>query len=500
MAVVAVFGAHLAVWWARFDGFDGTVLAVDTLLAVAALVAIATHIESLARERRRSAMLRLMASTYSVPRGINETAGAGVELLVAAGFADAGVAAIVRTEAGGGVATGDDALGDVAMLNAVGTAGFPEGLEEPSADSLPISAVHEFRIGREATETDRWLAPLGEDLGPRPWVARIPLHNGEETLGALLLVARHRGALQDEGLLQLIASLMGGALDYARLYQAAYDQARDLEAQDGRRREFLNAISHELRTPLTSIRAFAELLSEQRRPTRGRRRPSDDELLQSLARGVDRLSELVEDLLGLGRMEEVHDVVEVGPVELRAVLHDVETILRPAFAQAEQELHLELPEEPVWVRAETRTLEHVLMNLMSNANRHTPSGGSVDVRVIEEPTAVRVEVHDSGPGIEAADRDRIFEPFYRVQRPGVAQVPGAGLGLAIARRSAERLRGRLWVDGETAAGDGGARFCLEVPALPASEVPLPIEEPEVAPAEPDPQLRMDLVEGRGVER
>jgi len=168
VSVVAVFGAHLAVWWARFDGFDGTVLAVDGLLAVAAIVAIATHIEALARERRRAAMLRLMASTFSVPRGINETARAGVELLVAAGFADAGVAAVVRTEPDeiGGL-NGAEALGDVALLTAVGTAGFPTGLEGPSADSLPISAIHEFRISREPTEADRWLAPLGLDLAAR---------------------------------------------------------------------------------------------------------------------------------------------------------------------------------------------------------------------------------------------------------------------------------------------------------------------------------------------
>ena len=275
------------------------------------------------------------------------------------------------------------------MLTPVARVGFPT--EEPDDDlenSVATRAYGTLTVTRELPSADRWLFALGSTLGQRPVVARVPLQRGDELLGALLLVAPQSGALGDRRLLETTSALLSAALDNARLYEATFEQTRDLELQDARRREFLYAISHELRTPLTSIRAFAELLTEQRAThTRGRGRANnraddEDQLFDSLARGVDRLSELVEDLLRLGRSEEVTEDLEITPLDAAAALEAAAVIIRPAVMLRGQTLSLELPSTPLPALGEQRALEQTLINLLSNANRHTPEGGTIEARVM----------------------------------------------------------------------------------------------------------------------
>src|SRR5690606_35749444 len=129
-------------------------------------------------------------------------------------------------------------------------------------------------------------------------------------------------------------------------------------------------------------------------------------------------------------------------------------------------LELDLPEGHLSAMADRRHLEQVVRNLLSNANRHTPTEGEVIVRARRDHDLVRSEIEDSGPGIAPADRERVFEPYYRVQRPGAPAVPGSGLGLAVARRLVELQHGHIWVEeGDTR----GARFCVELPAAGAHE-------------------------------
>ena len=142
-------------------------------------------------------------------------------------------------------------------------------------------------------------------------------------------------------------------------------------------------------------------------------------------------------------------------------LRGAETILRPAFMSREQALTIDIPDSPLRAVADSRALEQVMLNLLSNANRFTPTQGAVGMRALLIEQRVRIEVLDSGPGNDQADRERIFEPFYRVHRAGAHEVPGSGLGLAVARRLTELQGGKLWVE----AGDaGGSRFCIELPA------------------------------------
>ena len=178
---------------------------------------------------------------------------------------------------------------------------------------------------------------------------------------------------------------------------------------------------------------------------------------------MERLGELVNDLIDLGRGAEAQPL-RVAPLDVRSALRSAESVLRPAVMLRGQSLALELPERPLTALADPGALEQVVMNLLSNANRHTPPGGSIVVRAAEVGARVRLEIEDSGPGVLPADRARIFEPYYRVERRGVAPVPGSGLGLAVARRLAELQGGRVWVT--EARSGSGACFCVELDAAP----------------------------------
>jgi signal transduction histidine kinase len=128
--------------------------------------------------------------------------------------------------------------------------------------------------------------------------------------------------------------------------------------------------------------------------------------------------------------------------------------------------------------------------VLSNANRFTPAGGAVAVSVRRDGERVRIDVEDSGPGIATEDRAEIFLPFFRVQRDGAAQVPGSGLGLAVAKRLIELQGGTIWVEAASGGSDAtGSRFCVELGVLgpvasagaaapPASEGPARTEPSE----------------------
>ena len=451
--VAAVLGTQLAVSHALFGGIGAELLWLDAGLALLLVVAAFVHIASLTRQRRRLAMIDGVAETFASARSIELTAEAGVTRLVTAGLADAALLAVMRSNA---------SAGEGELMIPVARAGYPDGPTDhrprSSSDVLPAVPT----VSRERLVAEPWLAPLREAAGKRLWVARVPITRGEEALGLLLLASRRKATLGDIALLETVGALFASALDHARLYEAAFERERELEDQDSRRREFLYAIAHELRTPLTSIQASADLLSERRSSL------ADDSphLLDSLTRGVERLGSLVDDLLQLGRIEQGGVRVQLAAVDVGEALHAAEAILRPAFMQREQSLRMELPDEPLMAVGEQRSLEQVLLNLLSNANRHTPHRGEVVVHAACKDTTVLIEVQDSGPGIDPLDRARIFEPFYRVQRPGAVVVPGSGLGLAVARRFMELQDGRIWV--EDVAG-GGSRFCVELASLAERE-------------------------------
>ncbi|HEY2319662.1 MAG TPA: HAMP domain-containing sensor histidine kinase [Solirubrobacteraceae bacterium] len=225
--------------------------------------------------------------------------------------------------------------------------------------------------------------------------------------------------------------------------EAAVAQATRSEA--GMRR-FLADASHELRTPIAGLQASAETLLRQQPP-----RPRRDQLEAELARGVQRLGRLVDDLLNLARLE-AHEPLRAETVDLTQV---GESLVSESRARSPAQISI-AHEGPATVIGDPDALTRALRNLLDNALTAGGDAGAVRLEVRGSPTAVKVTITDDGPGVPADDRERIFEGFVRLNGSSGA---GTGLGLAITRAIARQHHGSVTCD-ECASG---ARFTLELP-------------------------------------
>jgi signal transduction histidine kinase len=247
----------------------------------------------------------------------------------------------------------------------------------------------------------------------------------------------------------------------AGLLAAAIVLARKERALSSANADFVSAVSHELRTPLAQIRLFAEtLLLERTRSGEERRRS-----LAIIDQEARRLTNLVENTLEFTRAER-------GTIALDLAEHDVSRIVRdsidafsPLAAARGVRIAAKVPES-VFARVDAGALRQVLLNLLDNAVKYGPPGQEVLVALEPEADSLRLFVEDRGPGVPAADRERVFEKFTRLQRDRHSHAGGAGIGLWVVRELALLHGGRVRV--EDAAG-GGSRFSIELPATPATE-------------------------------
>ncbi len=225
------------------------------------------------------------------------------------------------------------------------------------------------------------------------------------------------------------------------------------------RQDFISNVSHELRTPLSAIKLMVEtvIMSEGD--------PEASQLfLPQVNREVDRMVQLVEDLLELARSESGRLRLRREELELGAFAESVvTTVIRRAEA-AGVELAVEAS-EPVYVDADRNRLTQVLVNLLDNALRHTPAGGKIAVRVGVDGDEAQLSVRDSGAGIPYRDLPYIFERFYVVERSRNRERTGMGLGLSIVKQLVEAHDGRISAESELGRG---ATFVCRLPRLTAS--------------------------------
>jgi len=242
----------------------------------------------------------------------------------------------------------------------------------------------------------------------------------------------------------------GGPTEIADLAASFNQMGEDLRQLFDTRRELVAWASHDLRTPLANMQAMLEALEDGLGEA--------EEYLPALREQVRVLSELVDDLFELARIDAGALTLELRQLPVAPV---VSHSLRGVAAEARLR-HVELAsdvDEGVTARFAPEKVERVLMNLLTNALRHTPSDGAVAVRVQPLAGEVRVEVEDTGEGLDAEARARMFERFWRADRSRTGR--GAGLGLAIARGLVEAQGGRIWAEDREG---GGARVCFTLPA------------------------------------
>jgi signal transduction histidine kinase len=227
--------------------------------------------------------------------------------------------------------------------------------------------------------------------------------------------------------------------ELGELSRAASTMAAELGAQEAAHRRLVSAVSHDLRTPITSLRLLGDGLRE------GIIGPDErDAALDRMNVHLRALSRLIDDLFELSRLESGEISWSMQQVELPVLVDETIDAMRPAAAAKGVVVRARMASGLAPVPADPERLQRVLFNLIQNAIRHTPADGSVTVFAEPFDDHLEVEVADTGPGIAAGERDRIFEPFERGSEN--ADDDGAGLGLAISRAIVEAHGGRIWLE------------------------------------------------------
>jgi signal transduction histidine kinase len=228
--------------------------------------------------------------------------------------------------------------------------------------------------------------------------------------------------------------------------------ATELESLERLRRDLVANVSHELKTPIAALRAHLEnLLDGVEEPKR--------ETLQVMLEQSERLSRLVEEVLDLSRLESGGVTLTMEPVRLAPLVRQVGREIQIGREKSIL-FHNEVPSELPPVRADSERLHQVLFNLLDNAFRFTPAGGSVTVSAARVDGSCEVTVDDTGPGIPEEHLPFVFERFYRVDSARSRGDGGTGIGLTIVRTVVEAHGGHIWAERRE---EGGSRFRFELP-------------------------------------
>ena len=228
----------------------------------------------------------------------------------------------------------------------------------------------------------------------------------------------------------------------ARLYEA-----------DRLKTAFLRTISHELRTPLTAVTGFSEVLARQWELLDDTRRL---EYIERIRRNGMILRTRIEEILDLTRLDQSSAALELSPVALSKLVSDVLEELAVVLDGRGMNLDIE---PDVWAEADSTAVRRILGNLLVNAVHYTPVDTAITVALSTDDDHAVLVVADEGPGVPPAEREVVFERFYRGRDEAVLRTPGSGIGLALVKELTERMGGRVELGD---AEGGGARFVMSL--------------------------------------
>jgi signal transduction histidine kinase/CheY-like chemotaxis protein len=245
------------------------------------------------------------------------------------------------------------------------------------------------------------------------------------------------------------------------------------EAANQAKSEFLSRMSHELRTPLNAVLGFAQLLELDERLE-----PDARSAVELIGRSGRHLLGLIDEVLDISNIEAGRLAMHLEDVRAGAVVAEAVDLVRPLATDRQVEVRVDDDGADLHVCADHQRLRQVLLNLLSNAVKYDHAGGRTTVTVAaRDPAVVRIAVQDTGPGIEPADRAKLFVAFERLDAPARG-IEGTGLGLALSKHLVELMDGTIVVS--STPGEGST-FTVEVPRAPA---PSPADAPGPAPAAP----------------
>jgi len=284
----------------------------------------------------------------------------------------------------------------------------------------------------------------------------IPLQRGGRVIGSLTAVATQGLGASQVDALRAACDLFAAALGNAASLREERDLVARLRELDGLKATFLGGVSHELRTMVVAIEGFADLLGTTSAHFDESQR---QDFIERIRRNARSLGVLVEDLLDFARLDSAGMSVTLSATNLSDLVPKVVDQMSSILVGR----HVAMSVSPdVVATADPAAIERILVNLLSNAAKYTPAGTDVDVELTATGTTALLSVADHGPGIEPAERARVFELFYRVDNASARAARGVGIGLALVRQLTDLLHGTITAD-ETPGG--GARFRLEIPLV-----------------------------------
>ena len=340
---------------------------------------------------------------------------------------------------------GELADGEFARLSQATTIGLGEGLPQGARTTRePVW----FTDAIDAPGFIRRDAAIADGLHTGVFV---PVTNSGTVVGMIELFSRERRE-PDEALLFTLTAIAGQVGQYIgrRLAMQETQRLKD---------EFSALVSHELRTPLTSILGYLEIVLEQEHDEQ------TSQFLEVVDRNARRLLRLVGDLLFVAQVEAGKLALETGSIDIAALAAEAVEAAAPAAESANVSLRLDAGRLPI-TSGDAGRVGQALDNLISNAVKFTPAGGSVTVCVAQEGSEAVVEVSDTGIGIGAAEQERLFERFFRATTARESATPGVGLGLAITQAIVEGHGGAISVESEEGAG---TTFRLTLPLTPVEQ-------------------------------
>lgn len=344
------------------------------------------------------------------------------------------------------------------------------GLDQAAAatlESLPSRAEHAWaRPGRvrageglDLASEDLLAAAGAEVVLALPRAAGSP--EGLLVVGPKL--SGHRYTRDDLDLLQTLAGEFGLDLGRIRIQEAMiYERASREKSEELVRlkTEFISSVAHELRTPVTSLNGLSGLLRSGKIGDPAKR----DRLLALLDGECGRLTRFLRNVLDFGKIEGDAKEYVLAETDLGPVVREAADLIRESQPEGGAEVRVEAPGSPVVVRADADALKQALLNLLDNALKYSPDRKEVLISLTDGPGGPAVAVTDRGMGIDAEDRERIFEAFFRTRRAAAHDPTGVGLGLRIVRHIMEAHGGRVEVESEPGKG---STFRLVFPSGPS---------------------------------
>ncbi|HET7464128.1 MAG TPA: PAS domain-containing protein [Longimicrobium sp.] len=413
---------------------------------------------------------RQHAVTAAVAGALREEEVAGALLLHAVPLMGAQAALVLRVEAGELVCVGHTGYAESDLrhwMHYPVTLGTPAGDVADRGEPVFLENVKQWQA-----RYPRWTA----------WVAAhgfvayagLPLRAGARVVGVMVLnfAEPRRFTAQDRETLLGMAGVGAQAFERARLYRQALDARR--EAEEARaaaetanqaKSAFLAAMSHDLRTPLNAITGYADLIEMG---LRGPVTPEQTRDLSRIRRSTEHLLGLINDVLSFATLSAGSLTFDVRDVPLAPILADAEVMVVPQAAARGLRLAVHPSPPDALVHADADKVRQILLNLLGNAIKFTPSGGAVEVTVEVDDAAARVHVRDTGVGIPADRLGAVFEPFVQVSRADPGSGRGVGLGLAISEQLARAMGGTLSVSSTLGAG---STFTLALPLAAAADAP-----------------------------